>query len=103
MIKSGIKNARLLGPFYSRLSIFLSSFTKSLGFFKRDLVRKENITLNISKRDFRDSVENSLTLCFFCLVYLDTSLADILYMLLQAINVRRYKILYILEQYFTYY
>ena len=67
VIKSGINNARLhlLGPFYSRLSIFLSSLTKSLRLFTRDLVRKENIILNISMKDVHDFVENSLTLIFF--------------------------------------
>ena len=67
VIKSGINNVRLhlLGPFYSRLSIFLSSLTKSLRLFPRDLVRKENLILNISMKDVHDFVEDSLTLIFF--------------------------------------
>ena len=82
VIKSGINNARLnlLGPFYSRLSIFLSSLTKSLRLFTRDLVRKENIILNISMKDVHDFVENSLTLIFF--VFVDMSLSETHYMLL---------------------
>ena len=89
MIKRGINNARLhlLGPFYPRLSIliFSSSLTKSLRLFTRDLVRKENIIMNISMKDVHDFVENSIKfpdLDFFCLLYLDMSLPETQYMLL---------------------
>ena len=63
VIKSGINNERLhlLEPFYSRLSIFLSSLTKSLRLLTQDLVHKENIILNISMKDVHDFVENPLT------------------------------------------
>ena len=48
-------NARLhlLGLFYSRPLIFLSSLTKSLRLFTWDLVRKENIILNISMKNVK--------------------------------------------------
>ena len=84
-IKSGINNARfnLLGHFYSRLSIFLSSLIpKFLRFFTRDLVCKENIILNISMKDFHDFVENSLTFIYLFLFALPMSIPDTLYMLL---------------------
>ena len=73
--------------------IFLSSFTKSLPFFARDLVRKENIILNISIRDFHDFVENSdldffvcfsftrphLTLCICCYTSNESQVVNIIH------------------------
>ena len=42
---------------------------------------QKRVVLNISMKAVHDFVKNSLTLIFFCLLYLDMSLPDNLYML----------------------